>query len=184
MNASGYLQRLRQINASETRRDGTAQTEKTTLRSLCSSDTVHKKSLCSDDGERERSGIASLQAVASMRADHEATIRAWLAHIGAHEVEYIADVLDQCRTHPDALAYFLTRSAEVPKAASADDSDRRRCTQCTNLSPRGRCLAARRGEIDRIPKFEPIPDMLHRCAGYSPSTDDSDRRRGWERWNW
>ena len=129
-------------------------------------------------------GDGASRNTAIMNANEEASIHAWLAFIGERDTEIIDDVLGPCRAGGDALAYFLMRSDEVPKPVSDDDDDRRRCTQCTNLSPRGRCLAAQRGEIDRIPKFEPIPDMLQRCGAYAPGPNDADRRSGRERWRW
>jgi len=81
-----------------------------------------------------------------------------------------------------AIAEFdggLSRDAAERLAWSEDD--RRRCEQCENLVGR-RCLAAKRGEIVASRNYEPIHDILKRCEGYAPGTDDPDRRHGRERW--
>lgn len=67
-------------------------------------------------------------------------------------------------------------------AVSADDDDRRRCDQCTNLTPRGLCLAARRDEIVASRNYEPVRDFPRRCEGYAPGPNDADRRPGRVRW--
>lgn len=57
--------------------------------------------------------------------------------------------------------------------------ERRTCQQCRNLSGDGRCLAAWRGELRGVIRdFEPIKDMLQRCASYAPGPDDIDQREG------
>ena len=131
---------------------------------------------------KNKAAIVAALAADLMTAEQEAAICAWLTYINETDPEIIRDVLDKCRADPDALVYFLKRSDEVPKPVRDPDDDRRLCTQCTNLSPRGRCLAAQRGEINRIPKFETIPNKLQYCIGYAPGPDDSDRRPGSERW--
>ncbi|MER2518437.1 MAG: hypothetical protein ABTR92_18930 [Candidatus Accumulibacter phosphatis] len=62
------------------------------------------------------------------------------------------------------------------------DDDGRTCTQCANLTARGLCLAARRGEIVASRSYEPVRDIPRRCEGYMPGADDADRRPGLERW--
>ena len=128
-----------------------------------------------------KAAIVAALAVGLMSAEQEAAICAWLTYINETDSEIICDVLDKCRAEPNALEYFLKRSAEVPTPWD-DGDDRRTCNQCVNLSPRGRCLGAQRGEIDRIPKFEPIPNKLQYCIGYAPGSYDPDRRSGRERW--
>lgn len=116
----------------------------------------------------------------SVTTAEEAAIRAWLAHIEETDEAIIAIVLEQCRADAEALRYFLRRAAEVPQ--SADYDDRRRCNQCANLTPRGLCLAARRGEIVASRNYEPVRDFPRRCEGYAPGPDDTDRRPGRVRW--
>lgn len=60
---------------------------------------------------------------------------------------------------------------------SPEWDERRTCQQCRNLSGDGRCLAAWRGELRGVTRdFEPIKDMLQRCASYAPGPDDIDKR--------
>ncbi|MHB8472911.1 MAG: hypothetical protein ACYDC8_08705 [Gammaproteobacteria bacterium] len=112
---------------------------------------------------------------ATMTVEQQADIRAWLAHIEETDPAIITEVMDKCRTDPEALAYFTWRAGEVPKPVVVDDDDRRRCDQCANLSPRGLCMATRRGEVT-------VHYQLRRCVGYAPRPDDPDRRHGEERW--
>jgi hypothetical protein len=44
----------------------------------------------------------------------ERAIRAWLAHIRETDPGVIDEVLGKCAADPEALAYFMTRAAEVP----------------------------------------------------------------------
>lgn len=56
-------------------------------------------------------------------------ITRWVESFGGSPetiAEELADVLQQCRNDPDALAYFLKRAEEVP----ADTDTRRYCHQC------------------------------------------------------
>ena len=128
-----------------------------------------------------RESDAANKSTMPMSPGEESAIRAWLAHIEETDPAIIAHLLDQCRTDADARGYFIGRSAEVPRPTAFDD-DRRRCDQCANLTGRGLCLAARRGEIVASRTYEPVRDLLHRCEGYAPRPEDTDRRPGWERW--
>jgi hypothetical protein len=73
-------------------------------------------------------------------------------------------------------------ATDFQETEASDDDDRRACTQCANLTGRGLCLAARRGEIVASRSYEPIRDLPRRCEGYMPGGDDTDRRPGQERW--
>lgn len=116
-----------------------------------------------------------------MTAGDDAAIRAWLAHIGERDEAIIAHMLSQCSTDADARGYFIRRAGEVPRPHTLDD-DRRCCDQCANLTQRGLCLAARRGEIVSTRAYEPMRDLARRCECYAPGPDDLDRRPGRERW--
>ena len=124
---------------------------------------------------------ATNKATVPMSPGEESAIRAWLAHIEESDPAIIADLLEKCRTDADARSYFIGRAAEVPRPWGIDD-DRRHCDQCANLTGRGLCLAARRGEIVANRIYTPVRDLLHRCEGYAPGPEDTDRRPGRERW--
>jgi hypothetical protein len=118
---------------------------------------------------------------APLTVEEETAIRAWQAHIEETDPGEIQSVLDECRADSGALAYYLSRAEEVPRPSDFDD-DRRRCDQCTNLTRNGRCLAARRGEIEAAWDFLPVSHLPRRCTDYAPGPDDPDRRTGCERW--
>ncbi len=125
------------------------------------------------------------QPDAPLTANDEAAIRAWLAHIEETNESIIANVLNQCQQDADARDYYLRRVREDLRKTEADtagDDDRRTCAQCANLTGRGLCLAAQRGEIVASRNYEPIRDLPRRCEGYMPGVDDADRRSGRERW--
>jgi hypothetical protein len=65
--------------------------------------------------------------------------------------------------------------------ADDDPDDRRFCTQCLNLRG-GVCIVAKPGGlVSAIVGYRPaLPDMLQRCAGYSPNARDTDQRTGRE----
>ena len=48
----------------------------------------------------------------------ESAVLKWLRYIQETDDEVIAMVLHQCRSDPDALAYFLQRAREMPKPVS------------------------------------------------------------------
>lgn len=116
-----------------------------------------------------------------MREDH--LVRAWLDHIGETDPAIRAEVLAHCRSDARARRELLQWAGESLAPHTFAD-DRRTCAQCANLTWRGRCLAAQRGEIFASPHFEPVPDIAQRCAGYLPGPDDTDQRPGRERWPW
>ena len=121
------------------------------------------------------------EAAASMTSEEETAIRAWLAHIEETDPATIADVLDKCRADLNERKILLQWAEEVP-CPLVFDEDRRRCEQCANLTERGLCLAARRGEINATHIHEPVRDLLQRCIGYLPKATDPDQRPGRERW--
>jgi len=80
------------------------------------------------------------------------------------------------------IGYFNAEAVKYRAASGADDDDRRHCAECVNLTPGGRCLAARRGEIAASRNYQPLEDIPRRCEGYAPKADDPDQRPGRERW--
>jgi len=117
-----------------------------------------------------------------MSDSENATIRKWLEYIGENDPLIIVDVMDKCGTDTEARIYFLNRAKEMPKPQTFDD-DRRYCSECTNLTPSGLCLAARNGEIKASQTFYPFDQIPRRCESYAPGPNDLDRRPGNERWN-
>ena len=70
---------------------------------------------------------------------------------------------------------------EEPQRYSLWDN-RRRCIDCSNRAPNGRCLAAARREFAASTNYTPDPAILRRCESYGPLPNDPDQRRGWDRW--
>lgn len=128
-----------------------------------------------------RESDAANKATVPMSPCEESAIRAWLAHIEETDPAIIAALLEKCRTDADARSYFIGRAAEVPRPLVFDD-DRRRCDQCANLTGRGLCLAARRGEIVASRTYHPVDHLPRRCEGYAPGPGEPDQRTGRERW--
>lgn len=122
-----------------------------------------------------------IEAESQMTADQESTIRSWLAQIEETDEAIIAHALNRCRQDVEARDYFIRLASEMPRPEPLPD-DRRRCDQCLNLTGRGLCLAARRGEIVANLEYEPVRHQPRRCEGYQPGADDPDRRTGRERW--
>ncbi len=84
-------------------------------------------------------------------------------------------------TENEPRAYFFGPAERIQQSSYLND-ERRLCTQCTNLTSQGLCLAARRGEIVASRDFHPVRNILRRCEGYQPRPDDPDKRPGRERW--
>ncbi|RYF47360.1 MAG: hypothetical protein EOO38_12335 [Cytophagaceae bacterium] len=137
------------------------------------------------NGSAQVTGFQEIEAVdptlLSMTKEEETAIRAWLAHIEETDPATITAVLDKCLTDVDERKVLLQWAKEVPRPSAVDD-DRRRCDQCVNLTERGLCLAARRGEINATRVHKPVRDLLQRCIGYMPKATDRDQRSGRERW--
>jgi hypothetical protein len=60
--------------------------------------------------------------------------------------------------------------------------DRSYCHECSNLTGKGRCLAAWRGEILASSHYHPVDNIPRRCEGFAPKPDNSDQRTGRQRW--
>ena len=69
---------------------------------------------------------------------------------------------------------------EKPRYSRWDN--RRRCFDCSNRAPNGRCLAAARRDIVASRAYEPDPALLRRCEGFKPLPSDPDQRSAGERW--
>lgn len=111
MIATGYLAHLRERNRSETHLQATAQTAKTSLRSLCSSPVVQKDSYFSSQGEPDDPPNPSCDLLALI--DHVAAIRGWSE---ADKTETVKD----WRTCPEGieagLRHLLAFYGERPDA--------------------------------------------------------------------
>lgn len=84
---------------------------------------------------------------------------------------------------PDgALLCYRTIAEERGLALPATDDDRRRCTQCLNLRGRVCSVAIPGGLVSAIRGYQPMRDVLQRCAGYLPDATDNDQQTGNERW--
>ena len=97
-------------------------------------------------------------------------------------VTAVPDPVDTENSHGSFGSNGRTTSVLILETAGVADDDRRSCDQCTNLTDRGVCLAARSGGIVASRNYEPIRDLLRRCEGYVPGAADPDRRSGRERW--
>ncbi len=115
------------------------------------------------------SNVGFGSADAGMSQAEESRILAWLAHIEETDQAAIDHVLACCRASLRERAGIL-RLADIalPKPRAGIDEPRT-CRQCVNLTPRGVCLAARRGEIKASPNYQPVPDVLMRCEAYAGS---------------
>ena len=110
-----------------------------------------------------------------LSADEEKSLRRWLRSIRETDPRMIAALLDQCHRDMAARTYFLRLAASLPF------DDRITCEECANLAG-SRCMAAARGEVDAHARYEPVQDVLRRCEGFKPLSDEVDRREGKERW--
>ena len=92
----------------------------------------------------------------------EMSIRTWLAGIGEHDRETVADVIKRCRVNAEVRAYFLELASDKAKGVAWND-DRIRCQDCLNLSFAGICLlACPAGPVIAQKGYKPI-DLPHRC---------------------
>lgn len=118
-----------------------------------------------------------------LAASEEEAIRAWLELIEETNPATIAEVIGQCKRDADARDYSTGRAAaELHKPYPFSD-DRRTCQQCHKRAPSGICTAATPGGLVSANRgYRPRPDLLQRCKGFIPLSDDTDQRQGAERW--
>ena len=81
-----------------------------------------------------------------------------------------------------ALLCYRTIAEERGLALPDGDDDRRRCSQCLNLRGRVCSVAIPGGLVSANRGYQPMRDVLQRCAGYLPNATDNDQRPGRERW--
>lgn len=143
---------------------------------------------CATREAANQSSVADVATVAvanlpapEMSISEEAEIMVWLVYIGETHACEIEMVLDKCRSDISTRLYVLQQAATIPRPTKGHD-DRRHCSECSNLTAGGFCMAARRGETITSRSYQPIDDIPRRCVAYSPNWADQDRRCGRERW--
>jgi hypothetical protein len=98
----------------------------------------------------------------------EMAIRAWLAGIGEYDRDTVADVIENCRLHADARAYFLSLAREHAKAPEWVDDFLITCRTCRNLVKAVCSIAAPDGTVRARKGYRPRADQLQNCPGYRP----------------
>lgn len=94
-----------------------------------------------------------------------------------------SEALAAALADPDgALLCYRTIAGERGLALPDADDDRRRCMQCLNLRGRVCSVAIPGGLVSANRSYQPMRDVLKRCAGYLPEATDNDQRTGNERW--
>jgi len=185
---TNWLQRTK-AEIGQSTASGTANSDERNLTAVLAAPDAEESAISrvsiGSNGSAEAAGLTEIDAATDapppMTSEDENAIRAWLAHIGETNPATIADVLGKCRDNSRERESVLRWADEVLRPADFYD-ERRRCDQCANLTGRGLCLAAWRGEINASRKFEPVRDLLQRCVGYLPKATESDQRTGRERW--
>lgn len=123
----------------------------------------------------------SNELAGNMRQSEHALLVQWLAHIGETDQAEVAHFLVLCQHNLSDKQWFLAKAKrDMPITAVPDE--RRTCQQCANLTPRGICLAAHRGEISASRSFSPVTTIPMRCKGFAPGSADRDKRAGMARW--
>lgn len=69
---------------------------------------------------------------------------------------------------------LMAKELEAGHIVDGMGEERHRCSDCGNLTQRGRCLAAQRGEIDYVATFEPVQDVLRRCGKFKLKGSNND----------
>ena len=113
--------------------------------------------------------VEALQCAANdesaMTDQDERCILVWLDHIGESDPQTIGEVIDRCRSDPEAWRYFLARASED------EADDRQACCQCRNLR-RAVCTIAHPGGVVSARRGYTPSELFrtapHRCAAYVP----------------
>ena len=100
----------------------------------------------------------------AMTDQDERRILAWLDHIGETDLPTIGEVIDRCRSNPEARRYFLERAEEIDAAAP---DDRRTCRQCSSLRGGVCSVATPGGAVSANRGYRPVVDLLQRCEAFS-----------------
>jgi hypothetical protein len=126
--------------------------------------------------------IAKVATPSLLKIEEREAILDWLESISETNAEAIAGVIRRCQEDSKVRNYFLGVAMAHKGGSTKSDDDRRSCHQCINLSSRGHCLAAWRGEIQASRDYRPMGNLPLRCEGYQPKADDPDQRQARERW--
>lgn len=134
--------------------------------------------------------ILSISAAGKVKAaGSREQVDKWLPTIREHKISLIAllSALVSETEKATTPSLVLSDPADVlPDAETVDspetEDDRRFCTQCLNLRGRACTVARLGGPVSARRGYEPVREMLHRCAGYAPNATDADQRTGHERW--
>ena len=182
---TNWLERARREFSQKASR-GTANTAKRTLTAVTAVRSPALSKVSSKPREQSadpaQSNPVATPSVSPLSTAEETAIRGWLDHIEETDAESIEEVLDKCRADISARAFFLQQAAHVQNLGTPED-DRKYCRRCRNLTPRGLCLAARRGELLSTGRdYEPVDTIPRRCEGYLPNASDIDQRPGRKRW--
>ena len=179
-----YLDRLKGINEKYLPMEATEQTAKIDLRGLCSSPIAQKNSISANDPACTAwrwllhfENRNPLEVCFLPEATHGEVMAAYPAAIAAEPIEDRHEPGGALAAGDDAPNLV----DDIPASAAGDE--RRFCSQCLNLRG-GACIIAKPGGlVSAIVGYRPaLPEMLQRCAGYSPNADDPDQRPGHERW--
>lgn len=114
----------------------------------------------------------------SLTEDDESAVKAWLVRIGETDQASVNDVLRQCESDPDALAYFVGRAGDqgadrgedgysvTTAPGKQEQDDRHRSTDCGNLT-HGVCRVAAPGAaVSANRGYRPIAGVPVRCPGF------------------
>lgn len=92
--------------------------ERNKARNTCATDDEKTAQLCTEKTGSKVARVAQENGELS-QAD-EKRIHAWLAHIGEVDPALITETIDRCKTDPEALRYFLSRSFEAQQSNEAN----------------------------------------------------------------
>ena len=92
-------------------------------------------------------------------------INTWLTSISETDQAIIDDTFKACCENSATLKFIHEEVRKLTPILNLKD-DRHHCHQCQNLTPRGLCLAARRGEINADRNYYPNDDLPRRCGAF------------------
>lgn len=75
-----------------------------------------------------------------------------------------------------------SRRLHADKWAARAGDDRRLCPECGHYRARLCTIAMPGGLVSAARNYEPVPDLLRRCEGFAPLSNEPDQRPGVQRW--